>query len=102
MQFLQDRPRLLLPKALSCGRIELPVASRPLDPVQLLDDRQGLRARDRCRRQRLLEVPAGGGHASDFYDPGVLYKNVIIGGGPRPPPRNPPKPPPSLPPPPPF
>jgi hypothetical protein len=60
--------------------MELPVAGRPLDPVELPDDRQRLRTRDRRRRQRLLEVPSGVRNASDFDDPGRLRKHVIIGG----------------------
>ena len=80
MQFLQDRPSLLLPKALSCRRIELCIAGRPLDPVQLLDERQRLRAGDRRRRQRLLEVASGVRPAADFDDRGRLREHVIISG----------------------
>jgi len=72
LQFLHTRPSLLLAKSLSCERIEMPVAGRPLDPVELPNDRQHLRAWDRRRRQRLLEVASGVRHASDFDDLGIL------------------------------
>ena len=55
------------------------VAGRPLDPVELPDERQRLRARDRRRRHRLLEVPAGVRPAADFDDLGILRKHVVIG-----------------------
>ena len=77
---LQNRPRLLLPKALSCGRIEMLVAGRPLDPIELPNDRQHLRTRERRRRHHLLEVASGVRHAADFDDRGRLRENVVIGG----------------------
>src|SRR5208282_493836 len=58
----------------------MPVAGRSLDPVELPDDCQRLCARDRRRRHCLLEVPSGMRHASDFDNPVISRKHVVIGG----------------------